>query len=86
MRQVRQRQAALWVLSSWQLERGLLTRLLPQLLVRLHLNFLSRRYAVALTEVATLRPDHPAGQLWGQPLTSIMYWRPPQANVSKYTL
>ncbi|XP_052130922.1 uncharacterized protein LOC113204879 isoform X2 [Frankliniella occidentalis] len=82
MARVRRRQAALWVLSSWQLERGLLTRLLPQLLVRLHLNFLSRRYAVALTEVASLRPDHPAGKLWGHPLQSLMYWRPPQANVS----
>lgn len=82
MRAVRRRQGALWVLSSWQLERGLLTRLLPQLLVRLHLNFLSRRYAVALTEVASPRPDHPAGKLWGQPLQSLMYWRPPQANVS----
>lgn len=84
MRAVRRRQGALWVLSSWQLERGLLTRLLPQLLVRLHLNFLSRRYAVALTEVASLRPDHPAGKLWGQPLQALMYWRPPQANVSEY--
>ncbi|KAE8738393.1 hypothetical protein FOCC_FOCC016114 [Frankliniella occidentalis] len=83
MARVRRRQAALWVLSSWQLERGLLTRLLPQLLVRLHLNFLSRRYAVALTEVASLRPDHPAGKLWGHPLQSLMYWRPPQANVSE---
>lgn len=82
MEQVRRRQSALWVLSSWQLERGLLTRLLPQLLVRLHLNFLSRRYAVALTEVASARPEHPAGKLWGQPLHSLMYWRPPQANVS----
>ncbi|XP_034242144.1 uncharacterized protein LOC117645810 isoform X2 [Thrips palmi] len=82
MLQVRRRQSALWVLSSWQLERGLLTRLLPQLLVRLHLNFLSRRYAVALTEVASVRPEHPAGKLWGQPLHSLMYWRPPQANVS----
>nr|CAD7433231.1 unnamed protein product [Timema monikensis] len=80
--QTRGRQPALYLASQWHIDGGLLTKLMPSLLARLLLNHLTRRYAVMLTEVAPQSRDELRRNLvWGQEIESIMYWRPPQANI-----
>lgn len=85
--QARSRQAALFLASVYRLDYGLLPKVLPTVVARVLLNMLSRRYSVTLTQV----DNSSAGDcdqltrrrmLWGQPVESIMYWRPPQANIS----
>jgi hypothetical protein len=82
----RQRQAAVYQASVWQLDGGHITRMLPTLAVRLVLNHLSRRYAVALTQVSPeISGETPYRLIWGQEVENAMYWRPPQSNISEYS-
>jgi len=80
----RAKQAALYLASKYQLDYGLFTTLLPTLLAKACLYLLSRRYAVTVTQIdSTMRGSaYKTRQLlWGQDVESVMYWRPPQANV-----
>ncbi|XP_021938483.1 uncharacterized protein LOC110839019 isoform X2 [Zootermopsis nevadensis] len=80
--EARQKQPAIYQASLWQLDGGYITRILPSLAVRLVLNHLSRRYAVALTQVAPEMSDESRNRLiWGQEVESALYWRPPQSNI-----
>lgn len=82
----RQRQAAVYQASVWQLDGGHITRILPTLAVRLVLNHLSRRYAVALTQVSPeITGETRYRLIWGQEVENAMYWRPPQSNISEYS-
>ncbi|KAJ9587824.1 hypothetical protein L9F63_018748, partial [Diploptera punctata] len=82
LKETRERQTAIYEASLWQLDGGFITKVLPTLAVRLIFNYLSRRYAVALTEVAPETGDESTKQLiWGQEVESAMYWRPPQSNI-----
>lgn len=80
-------QTALYLASLWQYDYGLLTTILPSILARIVLYVLSTRYSVMLTQIEAhtkeMRKRH---LIWGQEVESFIYWRPPQANVSKYPL
>ncbi|CAK1598615.1 unnamed protein product [Parnassius mnemosyne] len=70
--------------GAWALQTrcGALTRSVPSPLARLTLNLLSRRYAVSYAEI-NAPPDAKARTtLWGQTVDHVIYWRPPQANIS----
>ncbi|PNF33020.1 hypothetical protein B7P43_G16381 [Cryptotermes secundus] len=83
LKKARQRQAAVYLASIWQLDGGHITRILPTLAVRLVLNHLSRRYAVALTQVSPeISGETRYRLIWGQEVEDAMYWRPPQSNIS----
>ncbi|XP_069685750.1 uncharacterized protein [Periplaneta americana] len=80
--EARRKQPAIYEASLWQLDGGYITRLLPSLAVRIILNYLSRRYAVTLTEVAPEATDESRKRLiWGQEIESALYWRTPQSNI-----
>lgn len=84
--EVRQRQSALYQVTVWQLDGGHITKILPSLAVRLVLNHLSKRYAVTLTQVESAMSNTSRCRLiWGQEVEGILYWRPPQSNISEYT-
>lgn len=79
-----ERQRALAAGWAAQARCGALTRALPSPLARLMLNVVSRRYALSYAEIDA--PLHaPARQtLWGHEVDAVVYWRPPQANISEY--
>ncbi|XP_063824081.1 uncharacterized protein LOC135073812 [Ostrinia nubilalis] len=76
------RQTALAGAWAAQARCGALTRAVPSPFARLTLNMLSRRYAVSYAEINT--PVHASQRttLWGQTVDAVVYWRPPQANIS----
>lgn len=78
------RQGALAAAWTAQMRYGALTRAVPSTFARVTLNLLSRRYAVSYAEIDSPPVARPRKMLWGQTLDSIVYWRPPQANISKY--
>ncbi|RVE43849.1 hypothetical protein evm_011517 [Chilo suppressalis] len=76
------RQRALAAAWAAQARCGALTRAVPSPLARLALNALSRRYAVSYAEINAPVDAAPRITLWGQAVDSVVYWRPPQANIS----
>lgn len=78
------RQRALAAVWAAQARCGALTRAVPSPAARLALNLLSRRYAVSYAEITA--PPTPARErrtVWGDALHYLVYWRPPQANISE---
>lgn len=71
--------------GAWaaQARCGALTRAVPSPFARLTLNVLSRRYAVSYAEINAPPGARERNTLWGQTVDSVLYWRPPQANISK---
>lgn len=78
------RQGALWGAWAAQARFGALTRALPSPIARLTLNLLSRKYAVSYAEINSPADARPRTTLWGHTVDAVMYWRPPQANISKF--
>ncbi|XP_050298401.1 uncharacterized protein LOC126737520 [Anthonomus grandis grandis] len=70
------------LLTLLQTKFGILTKFLPSFLLSVYLKFLSRKYAVTLTEVSNRYPNMSQRTLWGQEVFTVVYWRPPQANTS----
>lgn len=79
----RTNQASIYLASLYRFDHSLLPKLLPSVLARILLNALSRKYAVTITQVdATTSERKRRRLLWGQEVENIMYWRPPQGNIS----
>lgn len=78
------RQQALAGAWAAQARCGALTRAVPSPLARLALNILSRRYAVSYAEINAPLNAKQRATLWGQTVDHVIYWRPPQANISKF--
>ncbi|CAK1545870.1 unnamed protein product [Leptosia nina] len=76
------RQVALAGAWAAQARCGALTRSVPSPFARLTLNVLSRRYAVSYAEINAPMDARPRKTLWGQDVDAVIYWRPPQANIS----
>ncbi|XP_022118554.2 uncharacterized protein LOC110995611 isoform X1 [Pieris rapae] len=76
------RQVALAGAWAAQARCGALTRSVPSPLARLTLNALSRRYAVSYAEINAPTDAQRRKTLWGQEVDGVVYWRPPQANIS----
>lgn len=80
-------QTALYLASLWQYDYGILTTVFPSILSRIVLYVLSTRYSVMLTQIEAHNKEMKKRRLvWGQEVESFIYWRPPQANVSKYAI
>ncbi|KAI8424160.1 hypothetical protein MSG28_002750 [Choristoneura fumiferana] len=77
-----QQQGALAAAWAAQARYGALTRAVPSPLARLTLNLLSRRYAVSYAEINAPVGSRPRTTLWGHSIDGVVYWRPPQANIS----
>ncbi|XP_046660830.1 uncharacterized protein LOC124354430 isoform X1 [Homalodisca vitripennis] len=83
LHRARNHQAPLYLASLFGLDHSVIPRILPSVLARIVLNMLSRRYAVTITQVdGSYQEKKRRRLLWGQEVESIMYWRPPQANIS----
>ncbi|XP_054283849.1 uncharacterized protein LOC129000830 isoform X2 [Macrosteles quadrilineatus] len=79
----RANQAPLYLASLFGLDHSIIPKIFPSIIARIILNLLSRRYAVTITQVdATSTEKKRRRMLWGQEVEGIMYWRPPQANIS----
>ncbi|XP_072940127.1 uncharacterized protein [Epargyreus clarus] len=76
------RQSAIAGAWAAQARYGALTRCVPSPLARLTLNLLSRRYAVSYAEINAPADSLSRTTLWGQTVDYVVYWRPPQANIS----
>lgn len=76
------RQRALAAAWAAQARCGALSRSLPAPLAKLALNALSRRYAVSYAQLHAPPRAARRRALWGHELDYLLYWRPPQANIS----
>lgn len=74
------------LLTMLQTKFGILTMFLPSTVLSIYLKYLSRKYAVSVTEVTSRYPNVTQRTLWGHEVSSVIYWRPPQANTSEYIL
>lgn len=78
-------QTALYLASLWQYDYSILTNIFPSFVIRIILYVLSARYSVMLTQIEAHTKEMKKRHLvWGQEVESFLYWRPPQANISKY--
>lgn len=71
------------LLSFGQTKFGFLSKILPVSVLGVYFRYLSRKYAVSVTEVTSRYPNVTQKTLWGQEVTDGFYWNPPQANSSK---
>lgn len=74
------------LLSMLQTKSGILTKILPQTLLSVYLKYLSRKYAITITELTNRYPNVRQKTIWGQEVNDVIYWRPPQANTSALLL
>ncbi|CAH0564858.1 unnamed protein product [Brassicogethes aeneus] len=79
---VLEKQGLSHLLTILQTRFGVLTKFLPSFLVSVYLKYLSRKYAVSVTELTSRYPNVTQRSLWGQEVSSVIYWRPPQGNTS----
>lgn len=84
VRRACERQRALAAGWAAQARFGALTRAIPSPVARLILNLVSRRYALSYAEIDAPPHTPPRQTLWGQEVDAVIYWRPPQANISKF--
>ncbi|XP_018902386.2 uncharacterized protein [Bemisia tabaci] len=77
------KQSSIYLASSLRLDLNLLTYVLPSVAVRFLLYLLTRHYSVTITQVeGNFNETKRKKLLWGQEIENIIYWRPPQANIS----
>lgn len=78
-----EKQPLLSLLSLMEIKYGILTKLLPATFLSVLLKYLTRKYAISFTEISCKHPNVTQKTLWGQEVVSAIFWRPPQANISK---
>ncbi|KAF2896582.1 hypothetical protein ILUMI_09594, partial [Ignelater luminosus] len=71
-----------YLLTTLQTKYGVLTNALPATAVEVILKYLSRKYTISITEITSKHPNITQRTIWGHEVTSAIYWRPPQANMS----
>lgn len=84
---MRQNQFALFLLYVAQRRYDFLTKILPHCWIRLLFNYLSNRYTVSITKLADDCPRTNQSDigvtLWGGTVCDVVYFTPPQSNISK---
>ncbi|KRT85651.1 hypothetical protein AMK59_1289 [Oryctes borbonicus] len=78
----KEHQQLTYLLSMLQTKYGFLSKLLPATLITIALKYLSLKYSVSFTEITSRQPFVMQRTIWGQEVSSVIYWRPPQANIS----
>ncbi|XP_018322920.1 uncharacterized protein LOC108735448 isoform X2 [Agrilus planipennis] len=71
-----------YLLTLLQTKYGFITNSLPASFLRILLKYLSRRYTISVTEITSSYPNTKQKTIWGEEVTSAIYWRPPQANIT----
>lgn len=79
-----EKQGFIHLMTLLQMRSGFLTKMIPSSILGIYLRFLSRKYAISITEVNSRYSNVTQRTVWGQEVTSVIYWRPPQANSSDY--
>ncbi|XP_055541993.1 uncharacterized protein LOC129727814 [Wyeomyia smithii] len=80
--QIHHQQVMLNFLTVAQLKHDFLTDALPLVVMKLLMNYLSRRFAVTVTEIIENQPFRERKNLLGHVVRDIIYFRPPQSNTS----
>lgn len=75
-------QAVSYLLTILQTKYGTLTNFLPATLIQVLLKYLSRKYTISITEITNNYNNTTVRATWGKEVTNVIYWRPPQANMS----
>lgn len=75
-----EKQQLSYFLTILQTKYGILTEVLPSILLIVYLRYLSRKFAISVTEMSSRHPNVTQRTLWGQEVESAIYFRPPQAN------
>ncbi|XP_055613168.1 uncharacterized protein LOC129759680 [Uranotaenia lowii] len=80
---IRRQQVMVNFLTIVQLKHDLMTNALPVVISKLLMNYLSRRFAITVTEVIENQANAGARKnLLGHTIRDIVYFRPPQSNTS----
>lgn len=80
-----EKQQLSYFMTILQTKFGILTEVLPSILLIIYLRYLSRKFAIAVTEMSSRHPNMTQKTIWGQEVESAIYFRPPQANTCKYS-
>lgn len=80
----RKNQPFVYLMSILQTKHCIMTKTLPSVIVGIILKYLSTKYSVSVTELMANEKNTRRVTSWGQEVTNLIYWRPPQANISKY--
>lgn len=82
----RERQIAMYFLSQAQSNYDFLTNVIPAFLMKIIINYLSKKFTVVIIEVT--EPDFESKKmtLWEHSIESAIYFRPPQSNTSIFTI
>lgn len=84
--QARFHQPSIYALTKLQTNHGIFTNTFPSIIVQIFFNYFSRIYTVAVTEMlAEIEDVKYKTTVWGSEIGNIIYWRPTQANISKYS-
>lgn len=80
----RKRQIVPYLLSLLQVKHDLITNMLPAVLLKVMINFLSQKFSVTFTEVLEFNMPELAEYmtLWNGEIEDVLYFRTPQANNS----
>lgn len=76
------KQSLTYLYSILQTKYGFLSKVFPATAIGIFLKYLSLKYSVSFTEVTSRYPNVTQRTVWGQEVMSVIYWRPPQANIS----
>lgn len=79
----RRNQPFVYLMSILQTKHCIMTKTLPSVIVGIILKYLSTKYSVSVTELMANEKNTRRVTSWGQEITNVIYWRPPQANISK---
>lgn len=83
LKRARKNQAFVYLMSILQTKHCVMTKTLPSVIVGITLRYLSKKYSVSVTELMANERYTRRVTSWGQEVTNVIYWRPPQANISK---
>lgn len=78
------KQPLVFLLTLMEIKYGIITKLLPATFLSILFKYLTRKYAISFTEINCKHPNVTQKTLWGQEVSSAIFWRPPQANISKF--
>lgn len=79
----RKNQPFVYLMSILQTKHCIMTKTLPSVIVGILLKYLSKKYSVSVTELMANEKHTRRVTSWGQEVTNVIYWRPPQANISE---
>lgn len=84
LEKARKDQVFVYLMSILQTKHCVMTKSLPSVIVGIILKYLSKKYSVSVTELMANEKNTRRVTSWGQEVTNVIYWRPPQANISKF--